>query len=124
MPRLYLATAVGLVGVSALGITLDIRRKRRSELHSFGSMLRQYFEYFFLSFFGARMRRKLENDSVNFAEVQEETLLRILKGNASTEYGVRYKFGDIEGKKQYVAMHPLTRHIHYKEFIGEILGLP
>ncbi|XP_073252983.1 uncharacterized protein [Porites lutea] len=121
MSRLYLATAVGLVGVSALGITLDIRRKRRSELHSFGSMLRQYFEYFFLSFFGARMRRKLENDSVNFAEVQEETLLKILKGNASTEYGVRYKFGDIEGKKQYVAMHPLTRHIHYKEFIDQVL---
>ena len=124
MSRLYLATAVGLVGVSALGITLHIRRKRRSELHTFGSMLRQYFEYFILSFFGARMRRKLENDSVNFAEVQEETLLKILKGNASTEYGVRYKFGDIEGKKQYVAMHPLTRHIHYKEFIGEIFGLP
>ena len=123
MSKLYVGIAVGLFGVSTLGIILDIRQKRRSELHTFGSMVRQYFEYFILSFFGARMRKKLENDSANFEKVQEETLLKILKGNASTEYGVKYNFGDIRGKKQYVTMHPLTRYCHYKEYIGEIWRL-
>ena len=118
MSRSYLGFAIGLAGVSLLGVTLHIRRKRRSELHTFGSMLQQYLEYFVLSILGPRMKKKLETDSVNFVEVQEETLLKILKSNANTEYGVQYRFVDIQNKRQYVALHPLTRYSHYKEYIG------
>ena len=119
--RTTLGVVLGLAGVSAIGITLHIRRRRRSELHTYGSMLRQYFEYFILSILGTRMRKKLETDSANFVEVQEETLLKILKSNAGSEYGIQYKFGDIQDKKQYVTLHPLTRYNHYKDYVGEIL---
>lgn len=119
--RTILGVTLGLAGVSVIGITLHIRRKRRSELHTYGSILRQYFEYFILSIFGTRMKKKLETDSVNFVEVQEETLLKILKSNAGSEYGIQYKFGDIQDKKQYVTLHPLTRYSHYKDYVGEIV---
>ena len=119
MASSYLAVAIGLAGVSVFGITLHIRRKRRSELHTFGSVLQQYLEYFILSIFGRRMRKKLERESINFVEIQEDTLLKVLKSNAGTEYGVKYKFGDIQDKMQYVALHPLTRYSHYKDYIGE-----
>ena len=120
MASSYLGVAIGLSAISVTGIALHIQRKRRSELHTYGSMLRQYLEYFILSFFGTRMKKKLEADSVNFVKVQEETLLKVLKSNANTEYGVKYNFGDIQDKTQYVAMHPVTRYSHYKDYIGEI----
>jgi len=66
------------------------------------------------------MKKKLEADSVNFVEVQEETLLKVLKSNANTEYGVKYNFGDIQDKRQYVAMHPVTRYSHYKDYIDKV----
>lgn len=104
-----------------LGIALHIRKKTRSQLHTYGSMLRQYFEYFILSMFGARMRQKLEIDSVNFAKVQEETLLKILQSNANTDYGVKHEFGDIQDKNEYAVRHPLTRYSHYKDCIDMIV---
>lgn len=120
MANRYLAAAFVLTGASVLGIALHIRKKTRSQLHTYGSMLRQYFEYFILSMFGARMRQKLEIDSVNFANVQEETLVKILQSNANTDYGVMYEFGDIQDKNEYAVRHPLTRYSHYKDYIGEI----
>ena len=65
------------------------------------------------------MRQKLEKDSMNFVEVQEETLLKILKNNAHTEYGVKYKFRDIDAKMKYMAIHPLTRYAHYEPYVGK-----
>jgi len=115
---LYLGVAAGFTGFSILGLVLSIRRKRCSELHTFGSMIRQHFEYFIFSLIGRRMRRKLENDSMNFVEVQEETLLKILKNNATTEYGVKYKFREIDDKMKYIALHPLTRYAHYEPYVG------
>jgi len=66
------------------------------------------------------MKKKLEADSVNFVEVQEETWLKVLKSNANTEYGVKYNFGGIQDKTQYVAMHPVTRYSHYKDYIDKV----
>lgn len=116
---LYLGVAAGLTGFSILGLALSIRRKRCSELHTFGSMIQQHFEYFVFSLIGRRMRQKLEKDSVHFVEVQEETLLKILKNNADTEYGVKYKFRDIDDKMKYIAIHPLTRYAHYERYVGK-----
>ena len=65
------------------------------------------------------MRRKLENDSINFVNVQEETLLKILKSNADTEYGLKYKFRDIDSKVKYMSQHPLTRYSHYEQYVGK-----
>lgn len=116
---LYLGVAAGFTGFSILGLVLSIRRKRCSELHTFGSMIRQHFEYFIFSLIGRRMRRKLEKDSTNSVEVQEETLLKILENNADTEYGVKYKFRDIDDKMKYIAIHPLTRYSHYEPYVGK-----
>ena len=117
---LYLGVAAGLAGFSLLGLVLSIRRKRRSELHTYGSMIRQHFEYFVFSLIGRRMRRKLEKDSTNFLDIQEETLLEILKNNADTEYGVKYKFRDIGDKLKFIAVHPLTRYAHYEPYVGKV----
>lgn len=65
------------------------------------------------------MRRKLEKDSLNFLDVQEETLLKILKNNADTEYGLKYKFRDIDDKLKFIALHPLTRYAHYEPYVGK-----
>lgn len=116
---LYLGVAAGVTGFSILGLVLSIRRKRCSELHTFGSMIRQHIEYFIFSILGTRMRRKLENDSINFVNVQEETLLKILKSNAVTEYGLKYKFRDIDSKVKYMSQHPLTRYSHYEQYLGK-----
>ena len=64
------------------------------------------------------MRQKLENDSIHFVQVQEETLLKILKSNAVTEYGQKYNFCDIHNKVKYVTVHPLTRYDHYESYVG------
>lgn len=64
------------------------------------------------------MTRKLEKDSISFIQVQEETLLKILKSNADTEYGLKYNFGGINDKAKYVSQHPLTRYKHYESYIG------
>ena len=117
----YLGIGFAVAGVSVLGVVLHIRRKRRSELHTFGSMLRQYFEFIILKVFGAQMMKKLESESINFEDVQERTLLSILKSNADTEYGMQYMFRDIQSKEQYLVKHPLTRYSHYKDYVGEIL---
>lgn len=115
----YVSMAVGITGLSVLGIILQIRRKRCSELHTFSSMLRQHLEYCIFSLFGTRMTRKLEKDSISFIQVQEETLLKILKSNADTEYGLKYNFGGINDKAKYVSQHPLTRYKHYESYIGK-----
>lgn len=116
----YVSMAVGITGLSVLGIILQIRRKRCSELHTFSSMLRQHFEYCIFSLFGTRMTRKLEKDSISFIQVQEETFLKILKSNADTEYGLKYNFGGINDKAKYVSQHPLTRYKHYESYIEKI----
>lgn len=116
---LYLGIATGVTGFSILGLVLSIRRKRCSELHTFGSMIRQHFEYFIFSILGSRMRRKLENDSVDFVKVQEETLIKMLKSNADTDYGQKYKFRDIDSKVKYANLHPLTRYSHYAQYVGK-----
>lgn len=120
MASKYLGVGLAVAGVSTFGIALHMRRKRRSELHSFSTMARQYVEFFILYLFGARVRKNLETDTVDFGKVQEKTLIGILKNNACTEYGLQYKFDAIQNKEQYVALHPLTRYGHYKDYIGEI----
>ena len=115
---LYIGIAAGLTGFSILGLVISIRRKRCSELHTYGSMIRQHFEYFIFSLIGRRMTRKLEKDSMNFVDIQEETLLKILKNNADTEYGLKYKFRDINDKLKFIAVHPLTRYAHYEPYVG------
>ncbi|XP_068719669.1 GH3 domain-containing protein-like [Montipora capricornis] len=117
----YLGIGFAVGGVSVLGVALHIRRKRRSELHTFGSMLRQYFEFIILKVFGAQMMKKLESESINFEGVQERTLLSILKSNADTEYGMQYMFRDIQSKEQFVVKHPLTRYSHYKDYVDKVM---
>ncbi len=119
---LYLSVAAGVTGFSTLGYVLSIRRKKCSELHTFGTMVRQDFENFVCSLLGSKMRRKLENDSFDFVKVQEETLLKILKNNADTEYGLKYKFGDINSKEKYMSLHPLTRYSHYEQYVGKMFS--
>lgn len=121
MASKYLGVGLAVAGVSTFGIALHMRRKRRSELHSFATMARQYVEFFILYLFGARVRKSLETDTIDFGKVQEKTLLGILKNNACTEYGLQYKFDAIQNKEQYVALHPLTRYGHYKDYIDKIL---
>ena len=119
--RVFVSAAVGFAG--GCYVVFDIRNKRCSELHTFGTMIRQYFEYPILSVGGSKIRKKVEDDTINFELAQEETLFQVLQSNESTEYGMKYEFCDIRDKNKYVTRHPLTRYNHYKDYIGKLVEL-
>ena len=57
----------------------------------------------------------------NCGKAQEQLLLQILRTNGDTEYGKRYKLGEMQNKYEFVANHPLTKYNHYEQYIGKAL---
>lgn len=55
-------------------------------------------------------RQQTERDSCRPAQTQHESLLRILKKNAHTEYGRRYGFGELSGGKDFSARVPIVEY--------------
>lgn len=85
-----------LVGMALLW--RDISSKMKAEKRTLSSLLSQYLAVKGVGWLGRRQRRKLEADTVNVRQVQEETLLRRLSKNANTSYGRQYDFSSIKGK--------------------------
>jgi hypothetical protein len=54
------------------------------------------------------------------ASVQKQVLLRLLRRNASTEWGCRYDFGSIRSVAEYQARVPLTTYDDYREAVQQI----
>ncbi len=87
-----------LVGMAL--IWRDISSKIRGENRTLSSLLSQYLAVKGVSWLGRRQRRKLEADTLNVKQVQEETLLKRLRKNADTCYGRQYDFSSIKGENR------------------------
>uniref|UniRef100_A0A671Y7U0 GH3 domain containing n=1 Tax=Sparus aurata TaxID=8175 RepID=A0A671Y7U0_SPAAU len=109
-----------LVGMALLW--RDISSKMKAEKRTLSSLLSQYLAVKGVGWLGRRQRRKLEADTVNVRQVQEETLLRRLSKNANTSYGRQYDFSSIKDSDGFRACHPITTYEHYRELIRRIAG--
>lgn len=105
-----------------LGVVISgcvhIWNKARSRFHTVWSLLIHYLLNRFIYFLGAKAKRKLEQDTKNFPQVQEKFLLNILKKNSETKYGRQFKLTDIRIRRAFTNGHPITRYNHYKTFVG------
>nr|XP_043870481.1 GH3 domain-containing protein [Solea senegalensis] len=114
------------LGVSSLaaGVALvlwrDIRSRMRGEGRTVSGLLSQYVSLKAVGWLGKRQRRKLEADTLNVKQVQEETLLKRLRNNENTCYGRQYDFSSMKDSVSFRARHPITTYEHYREFIRRI----
>lgn len=90
-----------VLGVLSLGgmalLWRDISSKVKGENRTLSSLLSQYFAVKVVGWLGKRQRGKLEADTQNIRQVQEETLLKRLRKTADTRYGKQYDFSSIKG---------------------------
>ena len=93
--------------------------KGRSSFHPVWSLLIHFLLNRFIYLLGAKAKRKLEQDSKNFCQVQEKFLLNILKRNSETKYGRKYRFSHIKNRSEFTASHPITKYNHYKSLVGK-----
>ena len=52
--------------------------------------------------------------------VQCELLMNILKRQSHTEYGLRYRFSEMENREDFVKQHPLTTYSQYADYMDRI----
>ncbi|XP_026206367.1 GH3 domain-containing protein isoform X2 [Anabas testudineus] len=98
----------------------DISSKKKGETRTFSSLLSHYVAVKAVGWLGRRQRQKLEADTLNVKEVQEETLLKRLRKNANTCYGKQYDFSSIHDTDGFRTRHPITTYEHYRELIMRI----
>ena len=94
-------------------------RNGRSRFHTARSLLIHFVLNRVVHLLGVKARWQLERDTYNFAQVQEEFLLNILKKNSGTEYGEKFKFGFVKNRLDFIRTHPVTNYSHYKNFVGK-----
>ena len=86
-----------------------------------GISLQEFVKLYFYSLrsatFAKQRLRKFKNDTKNPREVQEKTLLKILKRNASTEYGRKMGLGDVSTIDEFQKRHPLSSYRQFEEYI-------
>ncbi|XP_060884075.1 GH3 domain-containing protein [Labrus mixtus] len=113
-----------VLGVCSLaGMALmwrDLSSKVKGENRTLSSLLSQYLAVKGVGWLGGRQRRKLEADTLNVKQVQEETLLKRLRKNANTCYGTRYDFSSITDSNVFRARHPITTYEHYRDLVSRI----
>ncbi|XP_044194248.1 GH3 domain-containing protein [Thunnus albacares] len=116
-----LPAALGICSLAGMAlIWRDISSKMKGESRTLSSLLSQYLAVKGVGWLGRRQRRKLEADTLNVKQVQEETLLKRLQKNQHTCYGKQYDFSSIKDSGGFRARHPITTYEHYRELIGRI----
>ncbi|CAH1267721.1 GHDC [Branchiostoma lanceolatum] len=120
--RKILTGGAVMLCTGAAYVVWDIAKKRKSDTHTYRSLLDQYLSYRVFSIVGRHMRRKLERDCENVAAVQEEVLLQRLREHADTAYGRTYRFADVTSREDYRGSHPLTRYEHYREYVERMIA--
>uniref|UniRef100_A0A3Q2PKK3 GH3 domain containing n=1 Tax=Fundulus heteroclitus TaxID=8078 RepID=A0A3Q2PKK3_FUNHE len=116
-----LPTAVGVLSVAGMALLWrDISSKMKGNNRTLGSLLSQYVAVKPVGWLGRRQRKKLEADTLQVMQVQEETLLKRLRKNADTFYGRKYDFRSVNDAAAFRARHPITTYDHYRELVGRI----
>ncbi|KAM6951250.1 GH3 domain-containing protein isoform 1-T2 [Aplochiton taeniatus] len=120
MQRL-LPSALGVLSLGGMALLWrDLSSKVKGENRTFNSLLSQYLAVKVVGWLGKRQRRKLEGDTINVRQVQEETLLKRLRKNANTWYGKQYDFTSVKDSEAFRSKHPITTYEHYRELIQRI----
>lgn len=116
-----LVAALALSATAGVAMVLkDISSKLGAENRPMGSLLSQYLALKVVAWFGRKQRRKLEEDTRNVKQVQEETLLKRLRKYGDTRYGRQYDFRSMKDSADFRACHPITTYEHYRELIERI----
>ncbi|XP_033840683.1 GH3 domain-containing protein [Periophthalmus magnuspinnatus] len=116
-----LVAAVALSATAGMTLVLkEISSKLGAEKRPVGSVLSQYLALKVVGWLGRRQRRKMEEDTRNVEQVQEETLLKRLRKHGDTTYGKQYDFKSIRDSAEFRARHPITTYEHYRELIQRI----
>lgn len=101
-----LPSALGVCFLAGMAlIWRDISSKIKDEKRTFSSLLGHYLAVKAVGWLGRRQRQKLEADTLNVKQVQEETLLKRLRKNANTCYGKQFDFSSIHGKKKQASVN-------------------
>lgn len=116
-----LVAALALSATAGVAMVLkDISSKLGAEKRPMGSLLSQYLALKVVGWLGRKQRRKLEEDTRNVKQVQEETLLKRLRKYGDTRYGRQYDFRSIKDSADFRARHAITTYEHYRELIERI----
>uniref|UniRef100_A0A3Q3F0S5 GH3 domain containing n=1 Tax=Labrus bergylta TaxID=56723 RepID=A0A3Q3F0S5_9LABR len=115
-----LSVAVAAIGQKLGKLQKDLSSKVKGENRTLSSLLGHYLAVKGVGWLGGRQRRKLEADTLNVKQVQEETLLKRLRKNANTCYGTQYDFSSITDSNVFRARHPITTYEHYRDLISRI----
>lgn len=99
-PLHVVAGVCALVGLALLW--RDVRSKMRGEGRTARSLLSHYVAVKAAGWLGKLQRCKLEMNTRNVRQVQEETLLRRLAANQHTVYGRQFDFRSIKGQSEQV----------------------
>lgn len=119
LPSVVSALALSATAGMAL-ILKDIGSKLGAEKRPLGNLLSQYLALKVVGWLGRKTRRKLDRDSCNVKQAQEETLLKRLRKHGDTLYGAQYGFSSITDSTDFRAHHPITTYEHYRELIERI----
>ena len=63
---------------------------------------------------------RLIQQTKDIATVQEKFLINRLKMHQKTDYGKRHKFAELSNSTEYRTRHPLTRYVHFEEYIEKV----
>lgn len=63
---------------------------------------------------------KLNKAETDYVDLQNQTLMEILRNNSATKYGLKYHFSDIQDQDQYKEMLPLTTYRVYKPYVQQL----
>ncbi|XP_066522765.1 GH3 domain-containing protein [Hoplias malabaricus] len=115
------ATALGVVFLS--GVVLLWRRISKwlkAENRSVWGLLNHLLALRCVSWLSKRQREKLEKDTLNIQQAQEETLLKRLRNNEQTLYGRQYGFSSIKDSEEFRRCHPVTTYDHYHDLVQRV----
>ncbi|KAI4897218.1 hypothetical protein NFI96_015297, partial [Prochilodus magdalenae] len=113
--------ALGVVSLTGLvlmwrHVSLRLKAKNRT----LWGLLNQFLALRLVTWLGKRQRAKLEKDTLDIQQVQEETLLRRLRQNGNTLYGRQYGFSSIKDSGEFRRRHPVTVYDHYRESVERV----
>lgn len=69
---------------------------------------------------GLKVRTRLDDITYNPMRSQEEFVMRMVRENASTDYGRKHGFSDIHSLEEFRRYIPLTTYDDYKPYIAHI----
>lgn len=116
-----LVAALALSATAGMAMVLkDVSSKVGAEKRPMGSLLSQYLALKVVGWLGRKQRRKLEEDTRNVKQVQEETLLKRLRKHGDTCYGRQHDFRSMKDSTDFRARHAITTYEHYRELIERI----